>query len=261
MIMIPDDFFDGNPCGAPYRFDDHEMRLRHLLSQDAPPASGGSRHLLLVCPICTRPWYKAGRSEYPRLTPEQLIFLSAALHVDLGALYQLPKAFCSICSAIFLDGMFSIEEYTQYQYPYNQQGYRFLWESASSRRIQLVALLCPSEGLVLDALVQQPSDMLTSSTHEALAALKWLEAQPFPDVLQALSSEQCDRLAHRLPTGNTSHGTTLKWQGYCWQAICPTLGGETQVVLAVALPPSAPAPFLSLHVSWTVLARAMRAVL
>ncbi len=259
MIMIPDDFFDGNPCGAPYRFDDYEVRLHHLLQQDAPLApDGGGRHLLLVCPICTRPWYKAGRSEYPRLTPEQLTFLSAALHVDLGALYQLPRAFCSLCSTISLGGMFSIEEYVQYP---SQQGYRFLWECASPRRIRLVALLCRSGGLALDALVQQQPDILTSSTREALALLKWLETEPFPDSLQALSSEQCERLAYRLPAVSTPYGTTLKWQGYAWQAVCPPLGGEAQVVLAAALPPSAPAPFLSLHVSWTVLARAMRVVL
>jgi len=253
--MIPDDFFHCNPCGAPYRFDDHEARLRHLLQQDATPAKGGGRHLLLVCPICTHPWYKAGRGEYPRLTPEQLTMLSAALHIDLDALYQLPRALCSLCSAVSLGGMFSIEKYP---YP---QGYHFLWESASPRRIQLVAMLCRGEGFALDMLVQQQSDILTSSTREALAVLKWLETQPFPVTLQVLSTEQCSRLAHRLPAGSIPEGRQNVWQGYSWQAVCPPLGGETRVLLAVALPTSAPASFVSLHVSWTVLARAMRAVL
>lgn len=259
-MMIPDDFLQCNPCSThvPARFDDRAVRLRHLLAQDAPLDAGGGRHLLFVCPLCTRPWYKAGRSEYPRLSPEQLIFLSTALHVDLDALYLLPRAFCSICSSVCLGGMFSIEECAWYA---NRMGYRFLWESASPRRIQLVTLLCRSDGHTLDWLIQQPFDILTSSTREALAVLKWLETRPFPASLHVLSSEQCQRLAGRLPAISAPSGATLAWQGYYWQAVCPPLGGATRVVLAVALPLASPAPFVSLHASWTVLARAMRAVL
>src|SRR5260221_39838 len=76
------------------------------------------------------------RREYPRLTPEQLAFLGAALHVDMQALYLLPRALCPICSTVYLGGMFSAEAYSHHR------GYRFLWESASPRRIRLLAMVC-----------------------------------------------------------------------------------------------------------------------
>src|SRR5260221_7789346 len=63
--MIPEDTLNFNHNGPPSNFDDHEARLRHLLRQDAMPTSDGGRHLLLVCPICKHPWYKAGRHEPP----------------------------------------------------------------------------------------------------------------------------------------------------------------------------------------------------
>src|SRR5260370_2169279 len=125
--MIPDDTFNFNHDGAFSNFDDHEARLRHLLRQDAMPTSDGGRHLLAVCPICKHPWYKAGRHEYPRLTPVQLAFLGAALQVDIQALYLLPRAICPICSALHLGGMFSPEAYSHHT------RYRFLLETVSSR--------------------------------------------------------------------------------------------------------------------------------
>jgi hypothetical protein len=81
------------------------------LQQDAVSALEAGRHLLAVCPICKHPWYKADRQEYPRLTPMQLAFLGAALQVDIQALYLLPRAICTICSALHLGGIFSAETY------------------------------------------------------------------------------------------------------------------------------------------------------
>jgi hypothetical protein len=85
-MMIPDDPFNFNHAGAFSNFGDQEVRLRHLLQQNALPTVESGRHLLSVCPICKRPWYKAGSREYPRLTPEQLACLGVALHTDVNAL-------------------------------------------------------------------------------------------------------------------------------------------------------------------------------
>src|SRR5947207_1267761 len=89
ILMIPDGPFNFNHFGASYTFDDQEVRLRHLFLQDALPSVEAGRHLLSVCPVCKQPWYKVDQSEYPRLTPEQLIFLGALLQVDIQALYLL----------------------------------------------------------------------------------------------------------------------------------------------------------------------------
>jgi hypothetical protein len=47
--MIPDDTFIFNPSSARSKFDDHEVRLRHLLQQDLMPTIEAGRHLLSVC--------------------------------------------------------------------------------------------------------------------------------------------------------------------------------------------------------------------
>jgi len=46
--MIPDSTFIFNGYGALSTFDDHELRLRHLLQQDALPTLKDSRPLLSV---------------------------------------------------------------------------------------------------------------------------------------------------------------------------------------------------------------------
>ncbi len=147
-MMIPDEPFNFNHAGAFSNFGDQEVRLRHLLRQHALPTVESGSHLLYACPICKHPWYKADSCEYPRLTLEQLAFLGAALHTDVHALHLLPKALCPICSTIYLGGMFSFGEYPHHR------GYHFLWESASPRQIRLLAMVCRSEGLTLDLLVQ-----------------------------------------------------------------------------------------------------------
>ena len=65
----------------------------------------------------------------------------------------------------------------------------------------------------------------------------------------------------RCPLGSASTRCVHRWHGYAWEESCPPLGGKVLVSLAVALPPGAPSPFASLLIGWTVLARAMRAVL
>src|SRR6266487_4516939 len=67
---------------------------------------------------------------------------------DVRMLHRFPKALCPICSTIYLGGMFSVGEYPHHR------GYHFLWESASPRRIRLLAMVCRSEGITLDLLVQ-----------------------------------------------------------------------------------------------------------
>ena len=253
--MIPDDPYIFNRHSARSNFDDHDVRLHHLLRQDAIPTLEGGSHLLYICPVCKHPWYKAGRREYPRLTLEQLAFLGTVLHAEIHALHLLPRALCPICSTVHLGGMFSVGEYPHHR------GYHFLWESASPSRISLVAMICRSEELTLDTLVQTSPETLAGPIHALCSVLAWLELCPFPGAIRAHTDEQCQRLAHRFPPGNTADGRAHHWRGYAWDAPCPPLGGDVLVSLAVAVPPLAPSPFASLLMGWRVLAWAMRTVL
>lgn len=253
--MIPDEPFNFNGYGALTNLDDHEVRLRHLLGQGAILTPQDDRHRLLVCPICKRPWYKGARQEHPRLTPEQLAFLGEALHTDVSALHLLPRVICTICSTVYLGGMFSVEAY-----PHNR-GYRFLWESASPRRIRLLAMVCRSEGLSLDLLVQMSPTTCTEPMCDTRAVLAWLETCPFPETMRAYTDEQRQHLARRCPPGSAPDGSVHQWSGYTWDDTCPSLGGDVLVSLAVTLQPLAPSPFVSLLIGWHVLARAMRTVL
>jgi len=253
--MIPDDTFIFNHSGALRNFDDHEARLRHLLQQDVMPTLEGGRHLLCFCQVCKHPWYKAGRQAYPRLTLEQLALLGAALHIDIHSLHLLPGALCPICSTIYLGGIFSIEEYPQHR------GYRFLWESVSLHHIELLAMICRLEGLALDTLVQMSPEPRKDSMRDVCSVLAWLETCPFPEPIRAYPDDQCQQLDRRYPPENLVDGSVHHWRGYAWDVPCPPLGGDVQVSLAVALPPSALAPLTSLLLSWSVLARAMRTVL
>jgi hypothetical protein len=253
--MIPDDPFIFNGSSAFSNFDDHEIRLRHLLQQVAMLTLEDSRHLLFVCPVCKHPWYKAGDHEYPRLTHEQLTFLGATLHTDIHSFHLLPRALCPICSTAYLGGMFSAQEYQQ------QKGYHFLWESASPGRIRLLAMVCRCEGLILEMLLQLSKEPLAESTRDMRSVLTWLETSPFPETIRAYTEEQCQQLARHCPPGSAADGRANVWHGYVWNTPCVPLGGDVLVSLAVALPPPALSPFASLLVSWSVLARAMRTVL
>ncbi len=251
--MIPDDTYIFNCHDVLRNFDDHEVRLRYALGQDALPATGGGRHLLYGCPVCKHSWYKSGRHEYARLTPEQLTFLGSILHADIGALHQLPRALCPICSTVHLGGMFSVGEYPHHR------GYHLLWESASPSRIQLMAIVCRSEKITLDMLLQLSPDLLLESVSILRSVLAWLETCPFPGSIQAYSEEHSHGLAHHFPPD--SAGRSHRWHGYVWDAACPQLGGDVLASLAVALPANAPVPFDSLFIGWRVLARTMSTVL
>ena len=253
--MIPDDTFVFNCHGMRRNFDDHEVRLRHQLRQDAMPTSEGGRHLLYCCPICKHPWYKSGRHEYPRWTPEQLTFLGAILHADIHALHLLPRALCPICSTTYLGGMFSVGEYPLHR------GYHFLWESASPSRIRLLAMVCRREEITLEVLLHLSPDTLAEPVRALHPVLAWLGTCPFPETIRAYTEEQSQRLAHHCPSGNAADGRAHHWRGYAWDVACPPLGGDGLVSLAVALTPLAPSPFASLLIGWRVLARAMRTVL
>ena len=254
-MMIPDDPFNFNHAGAFSNFGDQEVRLRHLLRQNALPTVESGRHLIYVCPICKRPWYKAGRQEFPRLTSEQLAYLGSALHTDVNALHLLPRALCPICSTVYLGGMFSAEAYPHHR------GYRFQWESVSPRRIRLLAMVCRSEGLTLDVLVQMSPETRTEPMCDMRAALAWLETCPFPEATRAYTDKQSQHLAHSCPPGSAPDGSEHLWHGYAWEESCPSLGGNVLISLAVALHPCALSPLMSLLIAWSVLARAMRTVL
>lgn len=255
--MIPDNTFIFNHYGALGNFDDYGARLRHLFRQDAMPTLEGGRHLLYVCQVCKHPWYKAGRHEYARLTPEQLAFLGASLHADITALHLLPRALCPLCSTIHLGGMFSIREYPHHR------GYHFLWENASPRRIRLLAMVCRSKELTLDTLLQMAPDPLTEPTlSNVRSVLAWIEETcPCSEAGCAYSDEESQHLARRYSPGNAADGKAHVWRGYTWDDTCLALGGEVLASLAVAVLPLAPAPLTSLRLGWQVLARAMRTVL
>ena len=253
--MIPEESFDFNRCSPSGNFNHPEVRWPHLLQQDVVSAFEAGRHLLVVCPICQHPWYKAGRQEYPRLTPVKLSFLGTALKVDIQVLYLLPRAICPICSALHLGGIFSTETY-----PHNG-GYRFLWESVSPRRIQLLAMVCAAKELTLDALVQMIPGRFAESLSGLRSLLAWLETCSSPQTIRTLSDAHTQHLARSFPLGNTADESIRCWRGYAWETSCPMLGDHTIVSLAVTTRSDALPPFESLRLGWQVLSRAMRAVL
>lgn len=253
--MIPDQPFHFNHVDASNAFDAPEARFPWLFQQGATPAPEAGRHLLAVCPICKQPWYKAGRSEYPRLTPEQLVFLGALLRADVKAHYLLPRVFCTICSALHLGGMFSAEAYAQ------NSGYRFLWENVSPRRIQLLAMVCTVQEGTLDALVQMRPERCAEPVGEVRAVLTWLETCSLSETLQPLSDAQSQHVAQSVPPGSVGDRRFRQWRGYAWETPCPLLGGDALVLLAVTARPGTLPPLASLRMGWQVLARAMRAVL
>ncbi|MGB8345717.1 MAG: hypothetical protein WCD86_12595 [Ktedonobacteraceae bacterium] len=252
--MIPDDTRIFNSRFVPRYFDDQETRLHHQLGQDAVPTLEGGRHLLYTCPVCRRPWYKAGRREYPRLTAEQLAHLGAALHADVTATYTLPKALCPICSAVHLDGAFSIEAYPL------RRGYHLLWESASPPRTMLVAMIHRWEHGSLPHLLQREPDTLAAPTCDARSILDWLAICSYPETRSAYSDEESQLLARRLSPCDRIGRIERVWRGYSWHDRCPPLGDAALVSLVVAVSPCEDAPFAKLLMAWKALARAMRIV-
>lgn len=253
--MIPDDTFIFKHYGVPRIFDDHEVRLRHHLQKDTMAMLESGRHLLLACPVCKHPWYKAGSQEYPRLTPEQLALLGATLHIDIHSLHLLPRAFCPLCSAVYLGGMLSVEEYPQ------RMGYRFLWESASPRHLWLLALVYRRDGRTFHGLVPLSLESLMHSMHHACSVLAWLEECPLPETIRAWSDDQCQHMTWRTSPKNLVQRCVCQWPGYAWDVPCPPLGGDALVFMAVAGDAVALAPLTSLLLSWSILARTMRTVL
>lgn len=252
--MIPDDTRIFNLCFVPRYFDDQETRIRDRLGQDAVPTLEGGRHLLYTCPVCRHPWYKAGRSEYPRLTAEQLTHLGATLHADVIALYALPKALCPICSAVHLGGVFSVEGYPQHH------GYRLLWESASSPRMMLMALIHRQEHPSLCTILQQETDTLLAPASHVRSILAWLGACSYPETRQTATNEESQLLARHLSPHDRIEQMSRVWRGYSWHAVCSPLGGAALVSLMIAIPPCEAVPFAKLFMAWRSLARAMRIV-
>lgn len=255
ITMLPEESFNFNGCSPSSNFDYPEVRWPHVLQQAAVPAVEVGRYLLAVCPICQHPWYKAGRQEYPRLTTAQLAFLGATLEVDVQALYLLPRTICPICSAFHLGGIFSAETY-----PHNG-GYRFLWECASPRRTQLLAMVCCGKSLPLEAFLQMTSEMVAEPTGEMRSLLTWLETCPSPGTMHAFTDDQSQHLARSFPLGSPIDESICCWRGYAWETSCPLLGDRTLVSLAVTTRSNVLPPLSSLRLGWQVLSRAMRAVL
>jgi hypothetical protein len=211
--MIPDEPFNFNHYCALSNLGAHEARLRHLFQQGPMPTLEGSRHLLYVCPICKRPWYKGARQEYPRLTPEQLAYLGAALHTDVHALHLLPRALCPICSTVHLGGMFSFGEYPHHK------GYHFLWESASPRRIRLLAMVCRSEGLTLDLLVQMSPETRVEPVCDIRAARRRSKRiqMSTASILPSVVLQGAHPMAvYTCGVGMSGRRTAIRLEAMCW---------------------------------------------
>lgn len=263
--MIPDDpaHFKTFLFSVPKNFDDAEARFSYQLGQDTVWTAEG-RHLLYCCPLCKRLWYKAGKSEYSRLTNEQLAHLGEVLHVDIRLLYAFPQALCRICSVIYLGGTFSVEEYRPDIVPY-RWGYRFTWEDATSSQAHLLGMVCRREQLSTRELVRmllgmQP-DMLTTPVRHARAVLTWMENLSFPEVIARYGEEESQQLGQRIPPRPGPDGLARTWCGYSWIQECSPLHGEVLVSLASALDPQATPSFTGLFTSWKVLAQMMRMIL
>jgi hypothetical protein len=239
---------------VPERFDDPETRLRYRLGQDAVPTLEGGRHLLYNCPVCKRTWYQAGRREYCRLTAEQLAHLGATFHANVQALHTLPRALCPICSTVFLDGMFTIEEYTPHK------GYHFTWQSALPPYAILLAMIRLREKHTVAELVQDVPDTLVSPIHHVHSALRWLETCSTPQNVWPLTDEEGHLLAQRFPPYAVIERKSSLWRGYAWHDVCLPLIGVVTVVLAAAIPPCESAPFTRLCTAWSMVARVMRTV-
>jgi hypothetical protein len=260
--MIPDDpniFNQHSFSSIPRNFDDQEARLRTWLGQDAVPTAGG-RHLLYCCPLCKRPWYKAGKSEYPRMSQEQLALLGEALHTDVSLVCALPQALCSICSATSLGGMFTVEEYRRGTQR-TRQGYHFSWEGVLSQRTHLIGMICRREQLTLSALLRTEPDTLATPMQDVRAVLAWIDALPLPDAIFRYSDEDSQLLGQRIAPGTGTERIPPVWRGYSWIDDCPPLQGEVLVSLATALHPRAYDSFTGVLTSWKLLARTMRTIL
>ncbi len=269
MIADNSSFFNTLPLvTTPKHFDDYEARLHHRLGQQAIPTLGG-RHLLYFCPVCKRPWYRAGKREYPRLTHEQLVNLQDALHVASRHPDTWPQVLCCICSATHLGGIFRIEEYYQDRYP-GCSGYQLSWESISvlgtQHLLAMIFSMRTGNPVSPTQLIGREPDTLSTPTRDVCSVLAWLDerVQPRPDILHNYTDEESGSLARRLPpgkTGKASGSVPCVWRGYSWHDTCPAWQGEVHVSLAIALPPLAWSPFPALLTSWRMLARAMRFVL
>jgi hypothetical protein len=256
--MIPDDTTIFNSSFVPKHFDDHEARLQSWLGQDAVSTDGG-RHLLYACPICKRPWYKAGKSEYPRITSEQLVNLGEALHADTSVLCAFPQALCSICSVIHLGGTFSVEAYRPNSQPY-RWGYHLTWEEASFPQSHLIGMICRKEQLTPGELILLRPDILATPVRNARAVFAWMETLPMPDAIFRYTDEESRHLCQRIPPRPGPEDMRRIWRGYSWIEKCPPLHGEVIISLAIALHPQATYSFSGLLASWKVLARMLRVI-
>ncbi len=265
--MIAENLPEFNAFPIPQHFDDPEVRLRAQLRQDAVPTLSGGRHLLYSCPVCKRPFYLAGKSVYPRLTEEQLAHLCSTFHADVHALHLLPQAWCSICSAIYLGGLITIEEY-RCGSSCLPQGYALRWECASSPYASLVAIVYQPAWTPLCTFLTLQPDTLLASVQQVQAFLAWLERCPCPAAARLFDDDERQVLASRLPPSSVwpdrpqEGGEPRLWWGYAWKEICPCLGTEEPalVSLAVTVSPLAPASLENVVLAWRLLACALRLV-
>jgi hypothetical protein len=234
---------------GPLGFDDPEVRLRHVLGQDAPLAEGG-RHVIYNCTICRRPWYRAGKREYPRITAAQLVLLRNIFHIEDAK--RLPEALCRVCSTGYLGGAFSIEEY------WWNKGFHVSWEGVSPSRSFLVAMVHRRELRSLQDLLGSSPDTLLASGQTVKWVLDWL-SKAAPSCAHGMGEEECMALARRLPPGCDMSGLPRIWKGFAWIDDCPALGEEVIVTLALAIDPRLADRVSLAHLagSWKLLATFM----
>jgi hypothetical protein len=162
---------------------------------------------------------------------------------------------CPICSAVYLGGVFSVEEYPQHS------GYRFLWDCASPRHLRLLGLVYRRDRCTLDGLVPLSLETLVHALAHARSVLAWLERCPSPLTIRTWPDDQCQQSVYGSPLEHMGHQSACQWRGYAWDGLCPPLGGDALVSVAVAGGFGALAPLTNLLLSWSILARVMRTVL
>lgn len=243
FLMIHDTLCSVSPAGLPRHFDDPDVRQSILLAQRALPDPGGGRHMLYSCPLCHRPWYQAGASEYPCLTPVQLSALLSELHIDARSLPSLPRALCPVCSVSILSGMFSLQEYP------HKWGFQFSWESIGSPILLSVSFCAAKYGGN-----RIKPDILSSPPEEVRSILAWFEHSR-PVRLRSFPPTVCQEYARSLFARKRGR---YPWKGWTWRDMCWQLGGLMTLSLLVSTYPDDPSSFVDFLTGSQLLARFCR---
>jgi hypothetical protein len=262
MILPPlaDDCNERFPTMEHPYFDDHLIRREHFLQQRlkqlAPTTLDGGRAILWYCHLCQKPWYEMGRTtSLVCLSTSQFAEIAQQMGVEMQALFSLPSSICPLCAALHLGGMPRIEEYS------DGQGYRFTWETITSRKTRLFCLVYTwNVGSISDMLREAcvaPCDVLTASMEQVRSVLAWLK------ILTEPGKEEAVLLTEHTMASMSQFDTPLPgfaWCGYGWKSSCPLLG-QILVALGITFPRSSICSPGLLVACWRQIAQEMEKVL